>query len=151
MEMEYVSEFLPAPIILEHDEYKGYEYYITSVGTHPCCYAEIPVEHDFYRNRTIESLSIPCHGGITYTGHLGHIGPKSNKLFIGWDYAHCTDFIGFYLEYPALIRKFWPQHKWTTEELIQECKEVIDYLAGLEQGYAEVGAGVEHNLQNEKE
>lgn len=151
MEMEYVSEFLLAPIILEHGEYKGYEYYITSVGTYPCCYAEIPVEHDFYQNRTIGRLSVPCHGGITYTGHLEHIGIESNKLFFGWDYAHCTDYTGFYSECPELAPKFWKPHRWTTAELIQECKEVIDYLAGLEQGYADVGAGTERSLQNEKE
>lgn len=150
MEMEYVSELLPAPLILEHSEYKGYEYYITSIGPHPCCYVEIPVEHEFYRDRKIGSLSIPCHGGITYTGHLEHIGPESNKLFIGWDYAHCMDYTGWFLEHPELAPHFWSQHKWTTEELVQECREVIDYLAVMESGTASVGAGCEDKTESKE-
>lgn len=150
MEMVYGPDFLPAPTILEQGKYKGYEYYIVNIGTHPCCYVEIPVEREVFRHRKIGTFHIPCHGGITYSGHLEQLGIETSKLFIGWDYAHAFDYTGLLMTMPALS-SFWERHKWTTEELIQECKEVIDYLAGLEQGYAEVGAGVERNSQNEKE
>ena len=103
MEMVYFPNYLPEPVILYHEVYKGHEYYAVNMGPYPCCYAEVPVEHEFYRNRGISALSVPCHGGIT------------------------------------------------SEEIVQECKEVIDYLAGMEQGCADVGAGTQQGLQNEKE
>lgn len=150
MEMVYFPNMLPKPVILHYESYKGHEYYVVNYGPHPCCYVEIPVEHDFYQNRTIGSLSVPCHGGITYTGHLEQLGQPSDKLFIGWDYAHCFDFVGWHMM-TTIIGPYYDEHHWTTEELVQECKEVIDYLAAMEQGYADVRADAERNSQNEKE
>ena len=150
MEMVYFPNFLPEPVVLQHEVYKGHEYYVVNMGPHPCCYAEVPVEHEFYRNRKISGLSVPCHGGITYTGHLENLCLSTNRLFIGWDYAHAWDFTGYHM-LTSITGHFIDEHHWTTEEMVQECKEVIDYLADMEQGCADVGAGTQHDLQNEKE
>ena len=91
MEMEYFSEYFLSPLILEQGNYKGHDYFVVNIGTHPCCYVELPVDHKFYSSRMIGTLSVPCHGGITYTGHLENLGIETSSLFIGWDYAHCTD------------------------------------------------------------
>ena len=52
-----------------------------------------------------------------------HKENKNNKKWLGWDYAHCC----YYFPYD-----FNPNDdtckKWTTEEIFEEIKEVIDRL-----------------------
>lgn len=46
--------------------------------------------------------------------------------FIGWDYAHYCDFAGYELEMPIDVRT--GGKKWTTSEIVNECKQVIDQI-----------------------
>ena len=67
--------------------YRGFRFYILTMGSHPCAY--IDVEHSEFL-----ADEINCHGGITYEDDiLATVGHKS--YFIGWDYAHCNDFLAF--------------------------------------------------------
>lgn len=46
--------------------------------------------------------------------------------FIGWDYAHYSDFAGYELEMPVYMRT--NGKRWTTAEIVEECKQVIDQI-----------------------
>lgn len=106
--------------ILAHDTYEGYEFAIISWGTHPCAYVGIPKGHRFYKkdcNKIDEHIG--CHGGFTFSKN-GVQGLMLDKWVIGWDYAHCCDFM------PTL-----PQlgtRKWTTEEILEDVHNVIDQI-----------------------
>lgn len=52
--------------------------------------------------------------------------------FIGWDYAHHCDFAGYELALPTSLSSHGK--KWTTQEIVNECKEVIDQLVELLKG-----------------
>lgn len=107
--------------ILAHDTYKGYEFAIISLGTHPCAYVGIPEGHRFYRKEYDHRMfdAIPAHWGLTYS-QMGAAGLMRDKWVIGWDYSHCVD-------YAAI--PFWGEGKrWTTEEILEEVKAVIDEI-----------------------
>lgn len=129
MEMEYTSEPHPG-VILTQGTYLGYTYYAVSYGTHPACYVVVPEWHRFYK---MDEGDIPvwCHGGITFTGDKSNTLGYPSAWCIGWDYAHCDDYIGFYILTPE-FSPLWGKHKWTTEELVQECFGVIKQLKAAE-------------------
>ncbi len=95
--------------LLYDDIYKGYHYYIVSYGTHPCCYVAT--------NKKLDDLDV--HGGITWSGCLKEVNIDSNKLGIGWDYAHVGDRFGEYYQ---------SGHTWKTTELIKECINAIEEM-----------------------
>lgn len=114
--------------VLEKSFYKGYQYMVASHGTHPCAYVAISKGQPFYDALDYEEVQdINCHGGCTFVewGYRGEF--SENYKVIGWDYAHCEGYHGTY--YNLRLRK---TKKWTTEEIVKECKEVIDYLHFLE-------------------
>lgn len=99
---------------LTDGEYRGYHYYVLSFGTHPCAYVDIG-------DTNVVESAIECHGGVTYSHeYLATVEHKS--WFIGWDYAHCYDYSG---DIPELTRHC---KKWTTAEIVGECKSVIDQI-----------------------
>ena len=98
--------------LLYHDIYKGIEYYIVSYGTHPCCY--IATDDILYK---LDDSKV--HGGITWRGYLSDVNIDSDKVGIGWDYAHAGDRFGEYYQ---------SGHTWKTTELIKECINVIDEM-----------------------
>lgn len=111
--------------ILAHGTHMLTEYWVVSMGTHPCAYIDATNFPDgaFNDNREI-------HGGITYDeDRLQNVWDKAfddfepnKKRFIGWDYAHAGD----HIEFPSGIPHFMEQsHKWTTEEIVEEVKAVI--------------------------
>lgn len=120
-EMTYTDE--RKITILTHDEYKGYTYYVVSYGTHPCAYIELTENNTLYGKDDSE-IQLDCHGGITYANdNIKHITPISeNRWIIGWDYAHNGDYF-----LASNTGK-----KWTTTEIIQECKEVIKQVMKYE-------------------
>lgn len=79
----------------------------------------------------MESLSyatdyIP-HGGFTYYGKA--FWDESNEtIYLGWDYAHCDDYMGYYNDNPELA--LWDR-SWTTVEIYEEVKKVIERLNEL--------------------
>ena len=115
--------------VLCEDSYLEYNFVIVSYGTHPCAYIEIPKDNPFYL-LDYDKLEddITCHGGLTYSGTLDHIYNDLSRWFIGWDYAHASDYQG----YNALFNFTASQKekKWTTEEIYEEVIDVIKQLRG---------------------
>ena len=105
-EMVYKSDRLENPEVLAASEYKNHKYTVINYGTHPCCYVEIP--------DNIDVDDIRCHGGVTFEGPV----PVGDDKYpcIGWDYAHLDDYASFNPK----------GRKYTTEELVNDCKSVID-------------------------
>ena len=113
--------------LLYKGRYNGYNYYILNLGTHPTAYIEIPKGHKYYKVE-YDNIDIYVHGGLTYSDNE-LMGVESKNWFIGWDYAHDGDYMGFYademfLERPSLLS----EKQWTTEEIIKDCESVIDQL-----------------------
>ena len=129
--------------VLERNFYKGYEYLIVNYGTHPCCYVALESKHPYY-GVFYDNININCHGGLTYS-NLGLINSFTRTTYlsddywvVGWDYHHVGDFSGFYSD-KENIALFLNPKKWTTLELIEECKEFIeqlDFLVHPERLYA---------------
>lgn len=130
-EMEYGKERRIE--LLCKDKYKNYNYYVLNLGTYPTAYIEIPKENKLYRKSYDEIYEIGCdidvHGGLTYSDNE-LMGVKSENWFIGWDYAHAGDYCGYEETMPESIRTYGK--KWTTEEIIEECKNAIDQIIDFE-------------------
>lgn len=108
-------------IILDKGKYKGFNYCIVNYGTHPCCYVFLPKNHKYYGKQYFD-IPIECHWGLTFSDKDLIFNPLPNKKWvIGWDYAHCDDYTSFGLDFEG-------QKKWTTDELVEEVKEVIEQL-----------------------
>ena len=129
--MEYGKE--ERTELLCKDKYKNYNYYVLNLGTHPTAYIEIPKENELYRKSYDEIYKIGCdidvNGGLTYSDNE-LMGVKSENWFIGWDYSHCGDYCGYEEYMPENIRTCGK--KWTTEEIIEECKNAIDQIIDFE-------------------
>lgn len=115
--------------ILDEGVYKGFHYAIVSYGTHPCAYIEIPKGHKLYNISDKNGLvNIDCHGGITYVSRTGLIRPSNKNhrdgYWVGWDYAHCMD----YCYSPYNFEFFNEGKKWTTKEIFEDVKNVIEQL-----------------------
>lgn len=128
----------PEYTTLAHGIYRGYEYAIISLGKHPCAYVGVPKGHPLY-GKEYDSKNFPdikCHFGITYSRNgLGGIKEQfviyKSQWVIGWDYAHCTDFSGSYLNFGGeMFGKAW-----TTEEILEEVHNVISQLISLYPGW----------------
>ena len=119
--------------LLFNDKYKNYNYYVLNLGTHPTAYIEIPKEDKLYGKGYDEIYYMGCdidvHGGLTYSDNE-LMGISSDNWFIGWDYAHCNDYCGYEEDMPESIRTYGK--KWTTEEIIEECKNAIDQIIDFE-------------------
>lgn len=115
--MEYKNSHELKP--LAAGTFLGYPYLIISNGTHPCCYVQVPKGHEYY-GKEWEDIDILCHGGITFS-------QTNTDCWIGWDYAHVDDQYG--ADDFILNRK---GKKWTTEEMLEEIKNVINQLKALE-------------------
>lgn len=122
-EMIYREDRIP-PVRIADGVYHGVPFYVLSLGTHPCAYVDIaPLGLP-----TINESDIDCHGGITYhSDYLATVNHEGN--FFGWDYAHCGDYDGYL---GAMVKyAFRSMKKWTTEEIVAECKAVIDQILGM--------------------
>lgn len=111
------------PIRIADGEYRGIPFYVLSLGTHPCAYVNIAQSGIM----TIDPNDISCHGGVTYTSNrLATV--EHEGTFIGWDYAHWGDYNGYLGAtngYASVDDK-----RWTTEEIVAECENVIDQILG---------------------
>lgn len=109
------------PVRIADGVYRKMPYYVLNLGTHPCAYVDTAPAGI----TTVNPYDISCHGGVTYTDNrLATVEGKG--IFIGWDYAHCGDYDGYrgaMHEYAFGFAK-----KWTTEEIVAECKAVIDQI-----------------------
>lgn len=113
--------------LLDSGKCINYNYYILNLGTHPTAYIEIPKNHKYYLKH-YDEIDIDVHGGLTYSdNYLIVEGEKiTNCWFIGWDYAHFGDFIGYELNYPTEFRT--NEKKWTTKEIQNDVYEVCKQL-----------------------
>lgn len=111
---------------LAKEVYKGYEFAVMSLGTHPCCYIKLPQGHKYYETH-YNDIPLEVHGGLTY-------GEKSLQVirnvfdesgyWIGWDYAHYGDYYG------ASSHELGK--RWSIEELEKECRDAIDQLSKMD-------------------
>lgn len=120
--------------LLHNDIYNGYHYYILNLGTHPTAYIEIPKKSKLFGksyNAIYDSgIDLDVNGGLTYSSSELWTSENvsiTNSWFIGWDYAHCTDWYGGFDEQFNEGNK-----KWTVEEIIEECKTAIDQLVSID-------------------
>ena len=127
-EMIYQRDRLEPPERIADGRYKGFDFYVISLGTHPCAY--IDVSDTTLSGEEYSNIDIICHGGLTYSDSILTTVDK-NGWFIGWDYAHYTDYFGGYFD------SFTGCKKWTTEEIVDECKKVIEQLIELLKGGAD--------------
>ena len=133
IEMEYKRERLNPPIQLASGVYQGYNYYVLSHGTHPCGYVEIPKGSKYY-NTDYMNIPIECHGGLTYSSNylITVTDEDSDRFFIGWDYAHFMDYVGYFDNKDLSFLKSTSLIKWTTMDIIYECMNVIEQINKLE-------------------
>lgn len=124
--------------LLHTDKYKNYKYYILNLGTHPTAYIAIPKGHKLYEkdyNDIYNICDIDVHGGLTYSDNK-LMGISSDNWFIGWDYAHAGDYMGYYEDFNnwgiSTINSLKDDKKWTTEEIIKECENAIEQIINLE-------------------
>jgi len=114
-EMKYITKTLEKPLILAKGTSNGHEFMIISWGTHPCSYIKIPKTSKLIR-LGYEDIPLSCHGGLTFAGEH----KQFKGYWLGWDYSHCDDFAGRYLDdsYPKIL--YQDNKKWTTDEMIKE-------------------------------
>lgn len=107
-------------VLLYHGVYLDHDYYVISMGTHPCAYVKLINENPEVAE------NVPCHGGITYNEKYLRLPDGEIKgNFIGWDYAHSGDYMGYYGETHSYE---WDGQRYTTEYIVNECLEVIGNL-----------------------
>ncbi len=94
----------------------GLLYFILNLGFHPTAYIKVPDDIE------INYDDIDVHGGITYYGD--HLWVTENEKlegkFIGWDYAHLGDYVGFARLFPTVWKE--TEKKWTTKEIYEEVR-----------------------------
>jgi hypothetical protein len=126
-EMIYSAHRLNPPERIAEGEYKGFTYYVLTLGTHPCAYVDV-TDTALY-GKDYDDIDIECHCGLTYASErLSTVEKKG--WYIGWDYAHYCDFAGYELELPYRFSSHGKM--WTTQEIVDECKAVIDQIAKME-------------------
>lgn len=113
--------------IIKHDILNGFEYIITSLGSHPCAYVVIGKEHPLYEVDLVNHLGV-VHGGVTYCEKSLSpvISLFDEKWIIGWDYAHYDDFVGYNFEHDD-----WGNVKgkmWTVDEIMKDVQLMVDFL-----------------------
>lgn len=104
---------------------RGYQYIVVSYGSHPCCYIRL-MESDKFYNSEYDDIPLNCHGGLTYKSSNGLQGKPGT--WIGWDYAHWGDYV--YLG-PGFNSLASDEKRWTTDELVADCKRACRHLYNL--------------------
>ena len=134
-EMEYRATMRIAETVnvLNFDIYKGYQYYILNLSTHPCSYIVLD-ETDKLYGKDIDELDetgIYCHGCWSYAEKTlssktnSYVNEYEKKWVIGWDYSHHKDWVSYMSEETNLMLG---NKKWATSEMRTEIREVIDQI-----------------------
>lgn len=112
--------------VLFSGKYKNYPFYILNLGTHPTAY--INVIYDMrYKFKDYGQINLDVHGGLTYSkDNLLLEYERIKGWFIGWDYGHFNDYAGYEEKFPMELRS--DGKKWTTEEIFEDVKSVIEQL-----------------------
>ncbi len=123
-EMKYLSKATCQTLM--NGTYKGFEFRILNLGTHPTAYIRIPEDHKYFM-QGYSSIDLNVHGGTTYSKNYLYIEDRQlDGWWIGWDYAHYGDYIGDIKRLPFEFRI--GRKKWTTAEIFEEVKEAIEQL-----------------------
>lgn len=111
--------------VLYNSSYKGYEFYVVSYGTHPCCYILVDYNNPYFRV-DYDYIDLDVHGGVTFAS-FDHscINNRDHKWIIGWDYAHYGDRIGCS---GKIYTKYGINHTYKTKELIRDCIKAIENM-----------------------
>lgn len=113
----------------------GLLYYILNLGTHPTAYIKIPKDHKLYglsERELYKEIDINVHGGITYAEEGLYLNKQQIEgWFLGWDYAHCGDYMGYYERVPKSLQM--GGKKWTTAEIFREVKEACYQIQNLKE------------------
>lgn len=129
------SEMFPTHILAEgafQGDKGAYEWFVVSYGSHPSCYITVPFDSKFFNKFENDDIvrNIDCHGGIIFAGDDFPVGARFvayhvNGWVLGWDYALNTDF--------KIYPLFAPNGRvWTTEEMVDECSNVIDQIIKID-------------------
>ncbi len=109
--------------ILAEGEYEKFKYVIISQGLYPMAYIENKFE---FNTLTFAQDYASPHGSFTYLGKAyWNDNDKSN--YLGWYYGHKYDFNGYDLVFEA-DKQNKTAKKWTTQEIIDEIKIVINEM-----------------------
>jgi hypothetical protein len=150
IEMEYERDRSKESTILYSDFYRDLKFVVASLQTHPCGYVGIPEGHRLHVNSLIKHSKfkhetevfehdydvtheiyyfVDVHGGFTFSSSGGKSDLlEEGYLWLGWDYAHAGDFMGYTLGDVPELKSFLGDKKHTTEEIIEEAISVIDQL-----------------------
>lgn len=120
-EMIYNREQRKAEI-LEQGEYKGHKFVILSLGSHPTAYVENKIKAVNYDDEHLNDIEV--HGGFTYCREA-YWNKADDTNYLGWDYTHYNDYNAFIPEVGG--------KRYTTEEIFEEVKHVIDQLCAKEE------------------
>lgn len=136
-EMIYYPNFLKKVEVLHSGEYEGRKFAITSIGIHPCAYVQVFCGTDDCADEQYYSIDyvderfdpIDVHCDFNYMGPA-HWDETDKAHYIGWDYGHSCDWSGMGIDgIPAAWSSM--RKKWTTEEIFEEVKGVIEQLNKL--------------------
>ena len=118
--------------VLATGDYLGFTYYILNLGTHPTAYIKIPENHEYYK-KDYDDIDLSVHGGLTFASDTLNLGKNNiiNGWFIGWDYAHYGDYLGYEMMHPQW-HIYEENKKWTTEEILEEVKKACKELSKSE-------------------
>lgn len=139
--MVYHHEHFAKPQVLYIGDYKHYTFFVLNLGTHPTAYIRLPENHPFYAKNYEEAnhyftnsqarLSYAFDDTFTFSDSSVNFNSNLNRpvpdgWYIGFDRAHMGDWVGF-LSDEVNIRAGY--RKYTTEDMIQDCKFAIDCLS----------------------
>lgn len=111
--------------VLYQGNYKGYKFVILNRGYYPTAYVENKLGITDMFDERISSVNVHC--GFTYCGEA-YWDKEDKTSYLGWDYGHICDYRG---DMPMLF--FSENTQWTTEEIYEEVKFVIDQLIELQE------------------
>lgn len=117
------------PEILATGVYNCIKYYIINLGTHPAAY----IENVFgvVDEQSEDLLGCPAYGGFTFN-NFSYWDYDACGYWLGWDYSHLNlgDYSGLELNFPEYMRI--GGKKWTTEEILQDVYNIINWFTGVE-------------------
>ena len=109
------------PILLLDTCINEYKILIYNLGTHPCGYVGVPINHPL-AGFDYEDLPIACHGGLTFSQKGDGKYLSEEYWWYGWDYAHLGDHIGGTDDQGKM---------WTTQEIYNEAINVVNQMKFL--------------------
>lgn len=75
-----------------------------------------------YDDERLDNIAV--HGGFTFFGK-SHWDSNDTTSYLGWDYSHLGDYAGYFETYPSIF-SVYESKKWTTSEIFEEVKSVIN-------------------------